>query len=567
MTMAALSVLAVVVVLAQLVLSSQHAARSSAEQRFANGAVVRGQLTSALLSTSGGSLQAAAAKTQATPASLDRFVKASHLGYAAMLSGSGDVLAVSSGTSPATSRRLGSHPAYVRQALSGRTWLSGVQGATAAASTLDWAVPFRTASGRRVLVEGVPTATLAPFLSAFLDQGSSGRSLYVVDSARRLIAASKSAGLAKGAGLPANLLHADDITSRTIDGRFTAAAGIGGTGWQLVLTQPASELYPGITGSRGWLLWAVVLLVAIVGFASLIPLRRSQIRAAQIVAAHAELRALNASLEAKVAERTDLAERRAHALGRSNAELEQFASVAAHDLQEPLRKIRMYCERLQRRSDEIPDDVQEDVTRMEAAAGRMQNLISDLLDLARVNSRGRELVAIDLGEVAGEVASDLEARITDVGASITIDELPTVLGDPVQLRQVLQNLLSNALKFHREGVPLQIGVSTETTAGGRCVVAVTDNGIGFDDKYAERIFGTFQRLHGRAQYEGTGIGLSIARKIAWRHDGDITASAVEGEGATFRLSLPLAPASALPAPALASLPDLQPLPQPERKAA
>jgi signal transduction histidine kinase len=133
------------------------------------------------------------------------------------------------------------------------------------------------------------------------------------------------------------------------------------------------------------------------------------------------------------------------------------------------------------------------------------------------------------------------------------------------LRQILQNLLSNALKFHRDGVPLQIAIKAEGVSGGRCVVAVSDNGIGFDDKYAERIFGTFQRLHGRARYEGTGIGLSIARKIAWRHDGDITATAVEGEGATFRLTLPLAPAQPVATSPTADAPIAQP--QSERKAA
>ena len=248
----------------------------------------------------------------------------------------------------------------------------------------------------------------------------------------------------------------------------------------------------------------------------------------------------NETLEARVAERTELAERRAHALSRSNAELEQFASVAAHDLQEPLRKIRMYCERLERKRDEVPAEVQADFVRMEAAAGRMQNLISDLLDLARVNSRGRELIANDLGEVARHVVADLEVRIAELGATVEIEDLPIVLGDRVQLGQILQNLISNALKFHREGVPPSVRVATESCENGRCVVTVADNGIGFEEKYAERIFGTFQRLHGRAAYEGTGIGLSIARKIAWRHEGDITATSVEGEGATFRLTLPLA---------------------------
>jgi light-regulated signal transduction histidine kinase (bacteriophytochrome) len=317
-----------------------------------------------------------------------------------------------------------------------------------------------------------------------------------------------------------------------------AAGTIGGSGWRLVLAQPESQLYAGI-GSSAWLLWLAILLSGLIGVASLILLRRSHERGAELSAAHAQLSALNATLEARVAERTELAERRAHALARSNAELEQFASVAAHDLQEPLRKIRMYCERLQRRREEIPEESASDIVRMEAAAGRMQNLISDLLDLARVNSRGRELVSIDLGDVAHEVVGDLEARIADVGASVEIDQLPVVIGDRVQLRQVLQNLVSNALKFHRPDAPLHVRVRTEKNEFGRCVIAVEDNGIGFDDKYAERIFGTFQRLHGRSEYEGTGIGLSIARKIAWRHDGDITASGVLGEGSTFRLSLPL----------------------------
>jgi signal transduction histidine kinase len=120
-----------------------------------------------------------------------------------------------------------------------------------------------------------------------------------------------------------------------------------------------------------------------------------------------------------------------------------------------------------------------------------------------------------------------------------------ILGDEAQIRRVLQNLVSNALKFHRKDVPLVVRVFSESSQDGRCVITVADNGIGFDDQYAERIFGAFQRLHGRSAYEGTGIGLSIARKIAWRHNGDITAHGVPDEGATFRLTLPLAPSAAL----------------------
>ena len=273
----------------------------------------------------------------------------------------------------------------------------------------------------------------------------------------------------------------------------------------------------------------MVALAGIIGFASLIPLRRSQERAAQLAVAHAEVTALNETLEAKVAERTELAERRAQALARSNAELEQFASVAAHDLQEPLRKIRMYCERLERWQDDMPEEAHEDVVRMEAAAGRMQNLISDLLDLARVNSRGRDPVAVDLAEIAREVVGDLEAahrrggrdrrHRAAPGRPRRPGPAPAGSAEPDQQRPQVPPRRCAAAGPREHG---------DERAAGRCVVTVEDNGIGFDEKYAERIFGTFQRLHGRAEYEGTGIGLSIARKIAWRHDGDITASGVAG---------------------------------------
>ena len=493
-------------------------------------------------------LRTAGPKLQPNAKALDALTKTSRLGYAALLSGDGTVLAASSNMPAATSQRLAGRPDYVNQALSGRAWLSNVHTAKGKPATIDWAIPFPTKSGRRVLIQGFPAATLSGFLTSFLSQGTSGRSIYVVDSSRGLIAASKSAGLEPGAAIPTSLANAESLSSQTIDGRYVAASTIGGSGWKLVLSQPTGPLYATAGGTSSWLLWGMVALAALVGFASLIPLRRTHVRTAELGAAHAQVSALNATLEARVAERTELAEQRAHALARSNAELEQFASVAAHDLQEPLRKIRMYCERLDRKRDEVPEEVRADFVRMEAAAGRMQNLIGDLLDLARVNSRGRELVAIDLNEVADEVVADLEARIAEVGASVVLEPLPVVLGDRVQMSQVLQNLMSNALKFHREDEPLQVRVSAETGANGRCAITVEDNGIGFEDEYAERIFGTFQRLHGRGEYEGTGIGLSIARKIAWRHDGDITATGVPGQGATFKLTLPMARAVTAVAP-------------------
>jgi signal transduction histidine kinase len=544
-TTVAVVMLAVVLVLGYLISSSEDSSRSAARQRATSGASIRSQLTSSLLSTSSAALRTAAAKVPPTRAALDGLVASSHLGYAAILTTNGRVVAASSRATSAELRRLRSRPPYMRQAFSGRTWLSGLLPAgPGGRRMIDWAAPFGSSAGRRVLVEGFPAATLGAFLRTFLDQGASGRSIYVIDSARRLIASSRSSGLAPDARLPLDLARAADLSSRTIGKNFVVSAPVDETGWQIVVALPTATLYPTLAGSSSWLLWSVVAVVAALGLASLVLLRRWLIGSEQLAVAVHQLESLNETLEAKVEERTELAHRRLAEVQRSNSELEQFASVAAHDLQEPLRKIRMYGERLGERA-ELGDESRSDVARMDAAALRLQRLIDDLLDLARVNSRGRELEPIALDAIAAEALSDLDARLSEVGAHVEIGELPTILGDHAQIRRVLQNLLSNALKFHREDVPLRVRVSSELLGDGRCVILIEDNGIGFDDQYAERIFGAFQRLHGRTAYEGTGIGLSIARKIAWRHGGDITASGVPGEGATFRLTLPLAPAAAV----------------------
>jgi signal transduction histidine kinase len=548
---AAAVVLVVVVVLGSLISASQDSSRSAARQRFASGATIRSQLTSSLLSTTSAALQGAAAKVPPTRAGLDALVKSSRLGYAAIMSADGTIVASSTGTTSAELARLARRPSDVRDALAGHATISGLLPRVAGRPRLlDWAASFQSPAGRRVLVEGFPAATLASFLRTFLDQGSSGRAIYVIDSNRALIASSGSSGLAPGASLPKALAQAPDFASRTIGKDFVAAAPVAGSDWQLLVSQPTAALYPGLAGSSSWLLWLVVAVVAAVGLASLYLLRRLLIGSQQLAFAVGELESLNETLEVRIEERTELAHRRLAELQRSNSELEQFASVAAHDLQEPLRKIRMYGERLGERT-ELGEESRSDVARMDAAAQRLQRLIDDLLDLARVNSRGKELLPVDLDEIVAEAISDLDARLHEVGAQLDIGKLPTILGDQVQIRRVFQNLLSNALKFSRPEVPPVVRVSSETDEEGRCVITVADNGIGFEDQYAERIFGAFQRLHGRSAYEGTGIGLSIARKIAWRHNGDITATGVPGEGATFRLTLPLA-ASAVPSERMAA---------------
>ena len=225
-------------------------------------------------------------------------------------------------------------------------------------------------------------------------------------------------------------------------------------------------------------------------------------------------------------------------LEQSNRELEDFAYVASHDLQEPLRKIQAFGDLLRsRHAEALPDQARDYIERMQSAARRMQVLINDLLSFSRVTTKAQPFVRVDLSAVAREVAKDLEVRAHESGGALHIGPLPAIDADPLQMRQLLQNLAGNALKFHRPGVPPRVDVSGEIE-NGRCRITVADNGIGFDEKYAERIFTMFERLHSREKYEGTGIGLAICRKIAERHGGEIRARGVPGEGATFTVTLP-----------------------------
>jgi len=244
--------------------------------------------------------------------------------------------------------------------------------------------------------------------------------------------------------------------------------------------------------------------------------------------------------------------RYASELERSNRELEEFAYIASHDLQEPLRKIRMFGDRLEMKCGEMLDETGiECVGRMRTAAQRMQNLIDGLLTLSRVTTRGQHFEQVDLRQVAQEVVSDLEAQIEQVDGRVEVNKLPTIHADRLQMRQLLQNLIANALKFRRVDESPVVRVQGGFVEGQRrrsrgqsvtdelCRIVVEDNGIGFDEKYADRVFDVFQRLHPRDVYEGTGVGLAICRKIVQRHSGSLVARSEPGRGTTFEIVLPV----------------------------
>jgi PAS domain S-box-containing protein len=231
-------------------------------------------------------------------------------------------------------------------------------------------------------------------------------------------------------------------------------------------------------------------------------------------------------------------------LERSNRDLQDFAYVASHDLQEPLRKIVVFGERLKEKCGETLDPVPRDyLERMQKAAARMQTLINDLLAFSRVTTKARPFAPVNLAEAAGEVVGDLETRIEQVNGRVEIGDLPVVESEPLLIRQLLQNLIGNALKFRRPETPPVVTLSARkfADASGRemCELTVTDNGIGFDEKYVDRIFNVFQRLHARSEYEGNGMGLAIVKKIALHHGGDITAKSRPGGGSSFILTLPV----------------------------
>lgn len=239
-------------------------------------------------------------------------------------------------------------------------------------------------------------------------------------------------------------------------------------------------------------------------------------------------------------------------LEQSNAELKNFASVASHDLQEPLRKIQAFGGRLRAKcAEQLGPKGLDYLERMEGAASRMQVLIQDLLKLSRVTSRALPFEDCDLRAIALAVLGDLEVVIEQKNARVGIGDLPTIQGDPVQMHQLFLNLISNALKFQRPGeipvvtvasrifTPTEALITGAAAGGAVCEITVQDNGIGFDAGFAEQIFIVFQRLHTRSEYEGTGIGLAVCRKITDRHGGTIVAHSQPSGGATFTITLPV----------------------------
>lgn len=281
---------------------------------------------------------------------------------------------------------------------------------------------------------------------------------------------------------------------------------------------------------------------------SLTPLQTGDLETLSIIVT--DLTALKKSqdeLETKVQELA----RSNSALEQSNHDLQQFASVASHDLQEPLRKIQIFSGLLADKDNEnLSEDSKSYLSKIISSAGRMKMLVVDMLDYSKLSSEHQQYSSVELNGVVAEVLEDLEMIIQDKNANITVDELATVHGNRGQMRQVFQNILSNAIKFCKAGDEPVIHVSQkrisrpvwngkEDNNGSYALIKVSDNGIGFDQQYADNIFGLFERLNSKDKYEGTGIGLAITKKIIEKHNGYITARSRENKGSDFLIILPV----------------------------
>jgi len=226
-------------------------------------------------------------------------------------------------------------------------------------------------------------------------------------------------------------------------------------------------------------------------------------------------------------------------LERSNKALNDFSFIASHDLQEPLRKVKTFGGMLLANFGEaLGDEGKSYLTRMMSAAARMESLLRGLLAYSRVTTQAVPFAEVNLNKIATEVLSDLETRLMETGGKVEVGELPTIQADPMQMRQLFQNLIANALKYHRPDVPPRVSITSRPVENRRIEIIVQDNGIGMDMQYANYIFEPFSRLSGKAEYDGSGMGLAICKKIIERHNGMVSVSSTLDQGSTFTITLP-----------------------------
>jgi signal transduction histidine kinase len=550
-------VLAVLTAFAVELAQSQAASKRHLENNAHQRAVLVSGLIDAVFQQTthiGVDARTALSAPQVTRSELDDVDSAKE--YVALLDAHGGLIAHSDGFTAADRAALDGS-AIVNMVRGGRSWAISDVGR---GHVVDLISTIDGARGRRILVTAVPLASLSAFIASELHKvpGVTSQHQLVVDGRGVVVSstvADRPAGYVFHTAAQRQVLAGGAGIVHSANGvRYYDSVPLANTNWKLLLTVPTSAFFAPVSGFRHWLPWVIFAAFGIVAMVALMLVGRSIRTAARIRVTNAQLSATNAELfstqqslqevnetlavtNSALERSNDELERHARELVRSNTELDQFASIASHDLQEPLRKVRTFTERISAtEAANLSERGVDYLRRANASAERMQILIEDLLRFSRVSTQGRPFTSVDLNAVARDVLDDLFAQLEREGATVTIGTLPTINADASQMRQLLQNLISNALKFQREGVPCRVDVEATVDSGWMTLV-VKDNGIGFEPQYSRRIFRVFERLHGRGTYPGTGIGLALCRKIAERHGGTIVAVGVPDEGATFTVTM------------------------------
>ena len=553
----AVIVLALLTVFAVELSDNQAKSRRDIETRVHERGVLTAALLDSLFQTSARLTVTQDAKLYGTPTVANGPLTKSRgtNAYMVLLDRAGHVLAHSAGFTAQARDDLRISEA-LRLLRAGDSWALGNVLPFGKTGVMNFGVTLPTASGTRYLLSGIPPAELGPFLLGELRHipGVKGSYNSVVDEKGVYIASTNPARPAGYRLHTAAQLRALARPSGVIAGRYYDQLKLPNTSWRIFLSSPEGALFASVSGIRKWLPWFIFIAFGLMAIAALGLVRRSLSDAERVRQANNQLTGANAKLaEAKLSleeVNVELAEsnralgrsneeleRQAQELVRSNAELDQFASIASHDLQEPLRKVRTFTERIsETEGEKLSERGMDYLRRANASAERMQTLIEDLLRYSRVSTQGRPFTPVDLRRVAEDVLEDLSEQIHRAGATVRVGSLPTINADAPQMRQLLQNLISNAVKFRREDVASQVDLEAQAEPGW-VTITVRDNGIGFDPQYSLRIFRVFERLHGRGTYPGTGIGLALCRKIAERHGGTIVARGAPDEGATFTVTM------------------------------
>jgi signal transduction histidine kinase len=455
---------------------------------------------------------------------LDAVVKQGQLAYSMIVDASGRVIASSSNAPPAPD------PAVLRTALKGGVGLSAA--ASGSPPVIQSAIAFRTPSGPRVQVNGSPKQAFVTFISGTLKPlpTLTGSRAFVLDERGGSLGAARQGGRPVPPSPELRRAIARKMqASYTVDGTkiYAASTTIPRTPWKVVLTASERRLYDSVSGFRRWAPWAILVVGALA-----------------LVAVALLLWRLVKTNEALDTNRHELQER-ALELERSNADLEQFAYAASHDLSEPLRTVAGFSQLLSSRyGGRLDAEADEFIHHMTAGVNRMQQLIDDLLMYSRVGRAPLHDEAVDLDAVLTEVLDWIQPAIQERGAQVTSDSLPTVRGERGQIAQVLQNLVANAVKFTTPDTTPEVHVSAERD-GAQWRIAVRDNGIGVGED-PDVIFKMFGRLHPADAYPGTGIGLALVKRIVENHGGRIWVDPAPGRGSIFSFTLPAAVPSRRP---------------------